>query len=189
MKNILHKKRIPFLAIILSVLLIVGCKNEKKEVVTLYIYASKDTLLVEENVYKQVPYVISTLQVNKNKTILEKMTVIADTLSKGYFNNLEIEVSSFDQLPEEDFVKINLKEQSQYDGPGSLPSYQSWYDYFQGSYGGKNTTIILRESFLQRDYESKWVDGLVFYYQGKPMEPMDHLFLRGLIRRDMRDPV
>ncbi|NLM92507.1 MAG: hypothetical protein GX168_06160, partial [Bacteroidales bacterium] len=56
-----------------------------------------------------------------------------------------------------------------------------WYDYFQGSMGGMNTSIVLRESFLQPDYDGVWIDAVAFYYQGDPIGAWDHLLLEGLL--------
>lgn len=61
--------------------------------------------------------------------------------------------------------------------------YDSWYDYFQGSYGGQHTAITLRETLLQPGYQGKWIDGIVFYYQGEPIEIWDHFNFSGIQSR------
>ncbi|MDP3002818.1 MAG: hypothetical protein Q8N38_06805 [Bacteroidales bacterium] len=42
-------------------------------------------------------------------------------------------------------LKINLKENPGFIMPDNLGHYRTWYDFFQGSMGGEQTTIILIE--------------------------------------------
>jgi hypothetical protein len=53
--------------------------------------------------------------------------------------------------------------------------------YFQGSSGGYDTQIRLMSTFLQEDHKGPWIDGVEFYYEGKPMtSEWDHIFLEGV---------
>lgn len=181
--------RILFLGIVLT-----GCSEirERPETVdqqivesdTFAMYSSKDTLFVEENVTKQIPFVDRYIVVMQSKTRLEKLKTIADTLSKLYFNGLTITITdSFGDAGGGSIARVDLVERDDYHGAGTVKAYQSWYDYFQGSAGGQNTTIALRESLLQRQYKDEWVDSLVFYYQGEPIGNWDHIALQGFIKR------
>ncbi len=177
------------ISIIVSVILF-ACKERKEKVdveekTELFtIYVGKDTFLEERNVYEMLPHKDRTIAVNKNKTVKEKVETITDTLSKSYFNKLDIEVSEiYTSDPAGKIANISLKEDSAFTGPGSLPPYQSWYDYFQGSYGGQNTTILLKENILQREYNGDWIDGVVFFYQGDSIGVWDHINLNGLIKK------
>lgn len=172
----------------LILILLIGCQEVKKPVEiqteAFSIYASKDTFLSKENAYQQIAYIDKSITLEQSKTVFEKLTIIADTLSNHYFNGLSIELT--DNFPDGNggsIVKVNLVERPEFKGPGSLHSYQSWYDFFQGTMGGTNTTIILKESLLQRDYKGQWINGLVFYYQGKPIGEFDHIDLYGIIKR------
>lgn len=149
------------------------------------IYSSKDSLFVDENVIRRIAFVDGVIEVEQGKTRQEKLKTIADTLSKRYFNGLTIAISdSFGAAGTVSVAKINLLESADFNGPGTVPSYQSWYDFFQGTTGGQNTTITLRESLLQRHYTGEWVDGLVFYYQGEPIGDWDHIALHGFFKRE-----
>ena len=86
------------------------------------------------------------------------------------------------------YVIVNLLEKDTYDGPGSLPSYQAWYDFFQGSAGGINTQITLEESFLQKEFNGPWIKGVKFFYQSSPIEEWDHINLSGLKTRASGKP-
>ena len=96
------------------------------------------------------------------------------------FNGLHIELQSLDS---QGIAHLNLKENDNYSGPTSLPICQSWFSYFQGSSGGLNTMITLKESILQKSYESDWINGVMFYYQGQEIGEWDHVSLNGLIKR------
>ena len=51
-------------------------------------------------------------------------------------------------------------------------------NFFQGSSGGQATTVTLVKTFLQEDYKSEWIDGIEFYYEGKPISrDWDHVSL------------
>lgn len=109
---------------------------------------------------------------------------IASELSSRYFNDLKIEI--MDQAGENGdagMIRINLAEMESYTGPGSVKAYSSWYDFFQGSAGGTNTTTTLKESFLQRTYKGEWIESIRFMYMGEPFPESDHVNLSGIITR------
>ena len=62
-----------------------------------------------------------------------------------------------------------------------------WDQSFQGSTGGAVTTKILIKIFLQPDYSGKWIDGVQFYYDGKPFVDKDHTNLFGVHFRDKKN--
>ena len=184
-------KRVSIICLIIPYLftvLFLGCKEEKKEAeeeITpemFPVYIGKDTFIEEINAYKLIPYKDRKIPIDRNKTINKKLSSLTDTLSKSHFNDLKIDVSkiySNDSIGK--IANINLIEDPGFDGPGSLPSYQSWYDYFQGSHGGQHTTILLRENILQKDYQGPWIDGVVFFYQGDSIGIQNHVNLHGVI--------
>lgn len=183
------KKEAIGIVIIVVTFTLISCKDSKKivenESEAFKLYTSKDTFLVDQQLTRQIPTVERIIRIEKNRSILEKLQTIADSLSIYYFNGLRLEVSTDQNNNTKDsaYVIVNLLEKDSYDGPGSLPSYQSWYDFFQGSFGGLNTQITLEESFLQKGFNGSWIKGLRFYYQGSPIEESDHVNLSGLKTR------
>lgn len=157
-------------------------QTEEPENDTLVIYVGRDTLLPGEESIQMIPVPDRLIAVSSDLELSEKIRLLADSISACCFNNLTIELLSIDTLPESGvLLKVNLAESPKYEGPGTRDPYQSWYDYFQGSTGGMNTTLVLRESLLQPDYKGPWIDAVEFFYQGKPIGEWDHLFLGGLV--------
>lgn len=117
--------------------------------------------------------------VSEHKPLKEKLDIVAQKLSEFYFNCLPVEVA--DIKTDDDgrrIAEIDLKESkenlclndvSKYTGP-------SWATgYFQGSYGGTETSVCLIETFLQRDYKGEWIDGVRFTYNGEPVDKFEHV--------------
>ena len=50
--------------------------------------------------------------------------------------------------------------------------------------GGEQTTIILVESILQREFSGMWIDEVEFSYQSEKIGDWDHAFLSGVIKRE-----
>jgi len=145
---------------------------------------AKDTFRSEEiSKHKESVYPIYSADVNTyakeihfgtyipgNLSIKNKLEAIANSLSEVHFSNLPIEVSQITEIDGKKVAIINLKESeenqkindpSQFKGP-------SWAThYFQGSTGGTITSISLIETFLQKDYEGQWIDGVKFLYNNK----------------------
>jgi hypothetical protein len=158
-------------------------QEEVSENENLVIYTGKDTLMPGEESMRMVPVADRVISVPANLEIIEKIRILSDSLSVYYFDGREIKILSLDSLEGTGLVlHLNLVEPSNYEGPGTAPEYRSWYDFFQGSYGGQNTSIILRESFLQPGFDGPWIDAILFYYQGQPIGQWDHLFLDGLVK-------
>lgn len=175
--------------IIIGIIALVSCKDTKRNIQNeseaFTLYTSKDTFLVDQQLTMQIPAVGRIVRIEKDKSILEKLKIIGDSLSDYYFNGLRLEVTMDHNNSDNDstYAIVDLLEKDSYDGPGSLPSYQAWYDFFQGSSGGLNTQITLEESFLQKDFNGPWIAGVRFFYRGSPIEEWDHLNLSGLKTR------
>lgn len=149
-----------------------------------YLYSTKDTFIQERNYYKTIPKVDREICIADSLGLEAKLKRIGDSLSDIYFNDLEIEVDLKSNETRGKVAHINLLEKPGYNGPGSLPPYESWYDFFQGSSGGQSTSIRLKTSFLQPDYKGEWLDGMFFFYQGDSIGLWDHLNLSGFIKRE-----
>lgn len=178
-----------------AVLLLGGCglfrsPEEKPAVEYFPVYIGLDTLVEGKARPEQWIVKDRLIAMEAGMDMTDKLLRLADTLSMDYFNGLCIHLSGMDSLPDVGLIlQVELWEHLDYEGPGSLPPYQSWYGFFQGSAQGLQTTIILKETFLQRDYEGAWIDGLLFFYQGDSMPPTDHTMLHGLhLRTDESRP-
>ncbi|NLI89453.1 MAG: hypothetical protein GX366_03480 [Epulopiscium sp.] len=118
--------------------------------------------------------IIGEISIDDSMPIEEKLNALGQELSKMQFEGLGIEV---DKIEEEDGKKvatINLKE-----APNDKD--YSWIaTYFQGSAGGTITTVSLGETFLQREYEGEWIDGVKFVYEGEEIV-YDHVESLGQI--------
>lgn len=113
-------------------------------------------------------------------TVIEKLRLLADRLSRLEFSELPINVVRIETVKGKKVAVIDLRESQ--DGR----EYPSWYGgYFQGSTGGGITQTTLMDTFLQKGYQGEWVDGVRFLYEGKPMQEgdWDHINLSGTIYR------
>lgn len=110
------------------------------------------------------------ITVAENATLLEKLDTIAIKLSEYSFNELPIDVISIDNIDGKKIAVVRLEEAEENIGVIDLSQFrgQTWkMHYFQGSSGGFITSTILVESFLQRDLEEEWIDGVLFKYDGQ----------------------
>ncbi len=53
--------------------------------------------------------------------------------------------------------------------------------YFQGSAGASTTESVLLANFLQPQLDPPLLDGVVFLYNGEPMQEMSHIDLQGIL--------
>ena len=112
----------------------------------------------------------------------EKLEIIADALSRYKFAWLPIKVRRIEKRNNKKIAIIEL-----YESEKKREPRLTWcYGFFQGSTGGYFTEQILLRGFLQPGYKGEWIDGVRFYYEGKPMEEYqwDHVCLDGIIYRD-----
>lgn len=121
------------------------------------------------------------IQVPKNLSIMEKLEIIADRLSRFRFDYLPIEVVKIETCDDTSIAIINLREFE------NLPNAPSWrYHYFQGTTGGHFTTLTLVDTFLQKEYKGEWIGGVRFMYENQPIKEndWDHIGLSGIILRE-----
>lgn len=104
----------------------------------------------------------STIEVNENSSVEDKLKTLAKELSEKKFDKLSIEVKSIDKVDGKKVVTINLA-----DADG-----KKWVPKFQGSTGGSITANTLIENFLQSNNKNKgeWIDGVKFLYNNKTIE-------------------
>lgn len=116
--------------------------------------------------------------VGERATLSEKVERIAGVLTKYHFHNHPINVLRIEDRNGRKIAIIDLRESEK-------ERAFTWKGgFFQGSSGGGTTTYTLVNTFLQPDYTGKWVDGVEFYYEGKPIsKDWDHIFLHGTMYR------
>ena len=186
--------RIGLFSSVALLLFIFGCRphkpvDEPAATQNLIIYGAMDTVMLCDDfgrIGKTLPVVDRYISIPKNLSLEEKVSILLDSLSLIRFNGLSIELLSLKHTPDgQTLLQVNLQENEAFSGPGSLPFYQSWYDYFQGSTGGLHTSIILRETILQPNYTGpgNWIDAVEFFYMGRPIvkNNWDHIVLWGRI--------
>jgi cell division protein FtsB len=122
------------------------------------------------NVDTYAKEVIFGTYIPENLSLKNKLDAIAKTLSEVYFDKLPIEVSEITEANGKNIAVINLKENEENQKIMDTSQFKgkSWAtSYFQGSTGGTMTSICLIETFLQKDYEGQWIDGVKFLYNNK----------------------
>jgi hypothetical protein len=173
------------LAILLGIL-VIGCKTNKtpKEVDEFALFTAKEVFDSTSRTIKTVPIIDRFFLIPANKSLKKKINILLDSISKHNFNNLQIKSLGIDEIQNGNkLLKVNLLENPGFKMPESLGKYQSWYDFFQGSSGGEQTTIILTESILQRKFNGDWINEIEFYYQNEKIGEWDHISLSGIIKR------
>ncbi|ADL12648.1 hypothetical protein [Acetohalobium arabaticum] len=124
------------------------------------------------------------IKLSEDLTLKEKLKIIADKLSRFKFDHLPIEVVKI-KKNKQDIAIINLCEHEwnrSQDGSDELRGISWRSHYFQGSAGGMITSETLIRTFLQRDYNGDWVDGVKFLYEGREItqEMTQHIHLSGI---------
>ncbi|HSW67913.1 MAG TPA: hypothetical protein VLH16_05000 [Bacteroidales bacterium] len=125
------------------------------------------------------------IQTQTTLSLHQQLELIASSLSQYCFSNLPVVVKEIKVLDNQRIAVVNLRELQDFSirKPGETPSWR--YGYFQGSHGGKNTTVLLIESFLQPNHPLPWIDGAIFLYEGQPISGFDHIIgLDGIVYRN-----
>jgi len=121
--------------------------NNKDNIYTIYT-ANSDTYEKQPDAY---------VYISNTSDLKQKLTVIANVLSEGYFSNLPIEVVKIEETYNKKIAVIDLKDNNE----------KNWVsNYLQGSAGGAITSTALIETFLQREHSGEWIDGVRFLYNG-----------------------
>lgn len=110
------------------------------------------------------------LSIRDQLPLRDKLQEVADKLSVYIYNSMPIEVERIEVIEEKQVAVINLKEHSANETVTDPEQYvgKTWKShFFQGSLGGAQTSTNLIETFLQRDYDGEWIDGVQFLYQGE----------------------
>ncbi len=111
----------------------------------------------------------SNVVVKTDEPLINKMQFLANELGKEVFGGLKMEAKSIEKIEDKEILTVNLLE-----GTGDKDG-KGWMDsYFQGSTGGKSTETALIETFLQREYGGRWIQGVMFTLDGEKIS-QDHV--------------
>ena len=182
MKDILANISV-YLTLVIS-LLSCNANNTAGDFNEFALYSTKEVFDSAAGYNKMIPVVDRYISIPANQSLINTAAILLDSVSSNSFNNLKLEVTGIyynkDSL---EILKVNLKENPGFKMPDSLGHYRSWYEFFQGSLGGGQTTIILIESALQKQFNGDWADAAEFSYQNEKIGEWDHVYLSGIIKR------
>lgn len=136
-----------------------GDFDQSKELIPIYT-SYDDGMKVRTIVHEYI-------EVSKDSSIKEKLDNIASEVSKYSFSTLPIEVLRIDNIDGKKIAVINLRESSENEKIENWNEMKgnTWVKgYFQGSSGGLSTYNTLINSFIQKEYDGPWVDGVKFLY-------------------------
>ena len=104
----------------------------------------------------------STIEVNENLSLEDKLKALSKEVSEKKFDKLAIDLKSIDTVNGKKVATINLTDSGT----------KKWVQKFQGSTGGAVTANTLIENFLQSNTKSKgeWIDGVKFLYNNEAIE-------------------
>lgn len=140
--------------------------NNKDNIYTIYT-VNIDTSERQADAYLYIP---------DNTDIKQKLILISNVLSEGYFGSLPIEVVKIEKMNGKEIAIINLRESNENRGikVDEKLKGKTWAtNYLQGSAGGSITSEALIETLLQREHTGEWIDGVRFLYNGGPCDD-DH---------------
>ena len=172
-----------YLTLVISVL---SCNSNKTagDFNEFALYSTKEVFDSAAGYNKMIPVVDRYISIPTNQSLIKTATILLDSVSANNFNNLKLEVTGiYNNEDSIEILKVNLEENPGFKMPDSLGNYRSWHEYFQGSMGGGQTTIILIESALQKQFKDDWIDAVEFYYQNEKIGEWDHVSLSGIIKR------
>lgn len=104
---------------------------------------------------------VSVSNINYEKSVDYNLQELANMVSKECFND-EVTINVVD-VDEENIATIDLIDE------------QVWSSYFQGSAGAEMTREVLLSTFLQKDYDGEWIDGVKFLVDGQENLEFDHI--------------
>ena len=172
-----------YLTLVIS-LLSCNSNNTARDFNEFALYSTKEVFDSAAGYNKMIPVVDRYISIPTDQSLINTATILLDSVSANSFNNLKLEVTGiYNNKDSLEILKVNLKENPGFKMPDSLGNYRSWYEYFQGSMGGGQTTIILIESTLQKQFKDEWIDAVEFYYQNEKIGEWDHVNLSGIIKR------
>ncbi len=134
-----------------------------------------DLILYQLDVNDEHVFRDGTIAVDPALPIQEKLKLLLDEISRRHFSDRPpIKILRTEKTKDGFIVTINLSEPEQ-------DFYRSkWYQSFQGSTGGQETFVQLVHTILQPDYPGFWFTGIKVFWNGQPIEELDHIDLEGI---------
>lgn len=121
------------------------------------------------------PYIKCYVAIPEDLPLAQKLSFLAQNLTEIQFPGLPIQIRKIEYRQGLKIAHVELID---------LSSEYTWEQRFQGSTGGGITQTALTYTLLQPDYKGEWIDGLQFFYRGRPMEDeYDHVNLSGIFLR------
>ena len=120
---------------------------------------------------------LGEVEINKNDSLKNKLTILANTLSEKAFSGLPITLTEIKEVNGKKIAVFDLNEIGNNAGDTPIANYKgvNWYNnYFAGSTGGDITQYTLINNLLQKNYSGDWIDRVKFTYKGKKLE-FDHV--------------
>jgi len=110
------------------------------------------------------PEILFYTSLPKDLSLEEQLNLVGNKLSQYCFEGLPIDLIEIKEIGKKKIAVFNLKESDKNEGKLWTTSY------FQGSSGGGLTSTQLIETFLQRDYWGKWINGVEFLYENNKID-------------------
>ncbi len=134
--------------------------DDVREETTSKMINSKNTTKIPIEIISKDGKIVKYLQIDEESTLKDKLRLILDTLSKEYFNGLDMEV----EVKEKDnLVKINLIEPDE-------KSRVSWKDDYLNEQNIIYTINNIIKNVIQEEDNSIWIEEVEIYYNGKLIE-------------------
>ena len=127
------------------------------------------------------PEILYYVEIPNPIPLLDRIQLLANKISRLKFGRRPITVVKIDLRQHKKIAIIDL-----HDREVPLSEHGTWYYSFQGTAGGISSWITLTKSFLQKDYQGEWIDGVEFLYNGKQFtnDQWDHIHLEGTFMQD-----
>ncbi|MHC4951228.1 MAG: hypothetical protein ACYTEU_09645 [Planctomycetota bacterium] len=109
------------------------------------------------------PDILYYVKIPNSIPLLYRVQMLADNISRIQFGRLPITVMEIEVRQNQKIAIINLN-----DSKMSMGKHHTWRDIFQEPAYEMSTTTTLITSFLQKDYQDEWIDGVEFLYNGEP---------------------
>lgn len=112
------------------------------------------------------PQVVGTVEIPMEFSLEQRLQYLGDALTEEVFPGLSMEFTGFQTMEGRTVAVLDLIEPE-----NQAVGDPSWiYNYFQGSTGGMITTNALVETFLQRDFDGDWIEGVYFTLNGESIQ-------------------
>lgn len=115
------------------------------------------------------PYIGGFKTYVSDQTPEELLETILNFLRYQSFDGVDLTLESIEDVDGRKLATVNLSE-----NPRSNKRWDSLY--FQGSFGGSVTSYELIDNLLQPHLKNWCIDGVVFLYEGQPIDNFEHAY-------------